>query len=72
MSTVTERPEPRVRTRLPIARRFRLYFTRGDQVAELEGLWIGAGHWRRLPEADDPTWIALGFGPFVLAFRLTW
>lgn len=72
MNTVTKRPEPRVRTRMPIARRLRLHFARGDQLAELDVLWIGAGHWRRLPEASDPTWITLVFGPFVLALRLTW
>jgi hypothetical protein len=70
--TTRSRMEVAVRTTLPAyqCRDFHLRKPDGE-LCTLTLLWTLDGHFRRRSESVDPAWRSLRFGPFVLAFLLT-
>jgi hypothetical protein len=65
------RPEPMVRTKMPVRQRCRMRFVRGERVVELDLVLCSRAEWRRRAESTLAAWNVWSLGPFVLAARLT-
>lgn len=62
---------PKVRTRLPLSRRWSIQFKQGNgEPAELDLVWATPEGWRRLPQSRVQGWRVLPVGPFLLAVKV--
>lgn len=62
--------DPRVRTRLPIERRWRNRYIIDGRVVDVVFVWMPAKRWARRPESTRAGWDTTAFGGFVLATRV--